>query len=63
MNAREKEKQEALEHLRSIIKPGDTVYTILLRHVSRSGMIRVIDPLIVYNRTSCAMDARTPAPK
>lgn len=40
------ERQEALEELREIIKPGDTVHTIL-RHVSRSGMQRIIDPLVI----------------
>lgn len=33
---------EAILHLRSILKPSDTVYTVL-RHVSRSGMSRGID--------------------
>ena len=44
--AQEKERQEAKEYLRTLIKPGDTVYTIL-RHVSRSGMSQVIDPLVM----------------
>lgn len=35
-------KAESYAHLRKIIKPGDTVYTVL-RHVSRSGMYRRID--------------------
>lgn len=39
------EKNEALEFLRKNIKPGDRVYTIL-RHVSRSGMMREISPII-----------------
>ena len=38
----DQEKTEAIERLRKILKPGDRVYTIL-RHVSRSGMQRVID--------------------
>lgn len=33
---------EAIVHLREVLKPGDTVYTVL-RHVSRSGMSRNID--------------------
>lgn len=37
----EAQRSEALEHLRSWLKPGDTIYTIL-RHVSRSGMQREI---------------------
>ncbi len=33
---------EAIARLREILKPGDTVYTVV-RHVSSSGMSRVID--------------------
>jgi hypothetical protein len=33
---------EAIAHLRTVLKPGDTVYTVL-RHVSASGMLRRID--------------------
>lgn len=36
---REQERQQAIERLRALIQPGDTVYTVL-RHVSRSGMQR-----------------------
>jgi hypothetical protein len=36
------EKEEAILKLRDILHPGDRIYTIL-RHVSRSGMMRVID--------------------
>jgi hypothetical protein len=36
------EQKEAIEKLRKLIKPGDTVYTIL-RHRASSGMFRVID--------------------
>ena len=46
MNAKDTAKQEAIEELRTMLKPGDTVYTIL-RHVSRSGMSRVIDPVLM----------------
>ena len=42
MAVSKKEQQEARERLRKWIKPGDTIYCIL-RHVSRSGMTRVID--------------------
>ena len=41
-----KERNEAIEELRELLKPGDTVYCIL-RHVSRSGMMRAISPIIV----------------
>lgn len=40
------EQQEAIERLRSWIKPGDTLFTIL-RHRSASGMSRVIDVVAV----------------
>ena len=46
MNAKQQEKQEAIEELRKLLHPGDTVYTIL-RHVSRSGMTRIIDPVLM----------------
>lgn len=36
------DREEAIAELRAILRPGDTVYTIL-RHRSRSGMSRVID--------------------
>ena len=39
-------KQEARERVLKLVKPGDTVYTIL-RHVSRSGMQRVIDLIVL----------------
>lgn len=41
----EAEKAEAIERLREWLQPGDTVYTVL-RHVSRSGMQRVIGLVI-----------------
>lgn len=41
-----RERTEAIEQLREVLKPGDRVYTIL-RHVSRSGMSRSISLVIV----------------
>lgn len=38
----QQEKQEAIDNLRRILKPGDTVFGIV-RSVSRSGMSRTID--------------------
>jgi hypothetical protein len=35
------DQQQAIDRLRDLLKPGDTVYTIQ-RHVSRSGMMRHI---------------------
>ena len=48
MKKSEIEKQEAVASLLSIIKPGDTVYTIL-RHVSSSGMSRKISLKVCVN--------------
>lgn len=39
-------KARAKDELKNLLKPGDTVYTVLL-HVSRSGMLRVIKPCII----------------
>lgn len=44
-SAKQTERAEAIEKLREIIKPGDTVYTIL-DHVSASGMSRAIRVLV-----------------
>ena len=44
----EEERAEAREFLLKHLKPGDTVYTVL-RHVSRSGMMRRISPVIIVN--------------
>ena len=41
MRQKELERQEAIARLKESVKPGDTVYT-QLKHVSRSGMLRVI---------------------
>lgn len=48
MNAKAKERQEAIEKLKEWIKPGDTIYTTV-KHVSRSGMMRVIDVHLIEN--------------
>lgn len=42
MKASKSEREEALARLREMVKPGDTLHTVL-RHVSRSGMSRGID--------------------
>jgi hypothetical protein len=39
---KQQERDEAIERLKTMLKPGQTVYTVL-RHVSRSGMSRTID--------------------
>jgi len=46
MNAKQREREDAVRELREILKPGDTVFT-KLQHVSRSGMSRVIMPFII----------------
>ncbi|AFU86493.1 hypothetical protein D869_gp090 [Caulobacter phage CcrRogue] len=54
------EQAEALASLRKMIKPGDTVYPVL-RHVSTSGMLRVIDliiPVTVTQTDTLPADAR-----
>ncbi len=38
--------EDGLRRLREMLKPGDTVYTIL-RHVSQSGMSRQISPVVI----------------
>lgn len=43
--AKQREAEEARERLLEWIKPGDTVYCVL-RHVSQSGMSRVIAPIV-----------------
>jgi hypothetical protein len=45
-SAREEKRAEAIRDLRKMLKPGDTVYTVL-RHVSASGMTRGIDLYII----------------
>lgn len=60
MNARDAAKQSAMEFLKETLKPGDTVYTIL-RHVSRSGMQRVIDAIAFVQKPGWSTkDAPTP---
>lgn len=50
MKVSTEERAEAIAQLKKWLKPGDTVYTIL-RHVSRSGMRRVIGVVILkYDR-------------
>lgn len=43
---KEAERQEAIERLRELCPPGTTIYTVL-RHVSRSGMSRLITVCMV----------------
>ena len=38
------ERDEAIERLRGWLKPGDTVH-VICRHVSRSGMMRILSPI------------------
>lgn len=41
MTTKQREREDAIRQLRDLLKPGDTVHTIL-DHVSRSGMMRAI---------------------
>ena len=47
-----KEKSESRQTLLELLKPGDTVYTVL-KHVSRSGMMRHIQLQIVRDGDIC----------
>ena len=53
--ANKTERQEALEHLRSVLKPGDEIYT-QCQHVSASGMTRWLDV------STCETTGRTGSP-
>jgi len=46
------EQEQALTWLFALLQPGDTVYSIL-RHVSRSGMLRVIELVAFKNNQPC----------
>lgn len=46
--ASETERAEAIDFLRARVSAGDTVYTVL-RHVSRSGMKRVIGAFVMMD--------------
>jgi len=50
--AQKAEQAEAFEDLRSTLSPGDVVYCVL-RHVSRSGMKRVIDLYVIREGDLC----------
>lgn len=59
------EQRDAFERLRKLLKPGDTVWTVL-RHRSRSGMYRAIDlfvmgkgePICISHAAALAMGAK-----
>ena len=63
MRISKKERQERIEHLRSFLVPGETIFTVL-RHVSRSGMYRAIDLFVMRDNqpsriswgVACALD-------
>lgn len=42
------DEQDAREFLGKVLKPGDTIFTTL-KHVSRSGMARVIDLNVIHD--------------
>jgi len=48
MKPTKENQKEAMEFLKAHLHPSDTVYTVL-RHVSRSGMMRRISPVIIIN--------------
>lgn len=57
MTKRDQQEQQAnaIAKLREIIRPGDTVWTIL-RHRSRSGMQRRISCVIMWDRQPTVID-------
>lgn len=55
MNAKAKEQEKAKEYLLENVERGDTIYTIL-RHVSRSGMYRVINLYVIKNNKPYRLD-------
>ena len=64
MTRKQAERQEAIEKLREMLKPGDALYTVL-RKVSRTGMSRRVDvyklgdgePLYLTGLVARAIDA------
>jgi len=46
MKVSSKNQHAAIDELRAMLKPGDTIYT-RLNHVSKSGMMRVIDLFVI----------------
>ena len=53
MKTTKAEQAEAIERLREYVRPGTRVYTIL-RHVSKSGMTRVVDCKVAMPDSSIA---------
>jgi hypothetical protein len=51
------EVEDAKTQLRGILKPGDTIYCYV-SHVSRSGMSRVIVPLVIQHDLNPAIRVR-----
>lgn len=49
------EQADSLEYLKKILSPGDTVYCIL-RHVSRSGMMREISLYVIKDDVPMYLD-------
>jgi hypothetical protein len=48
MSEKERQRQEAIERLKEMIKPGDTIYTSV-KHVARSGMYRTIAVYLIQD--------------
>jgi len=51
----DREKIEAIDTLKQIVKPGDTVYTIL-RYVSPSAPVRHIGLIVFSDGVPCTLD-------
>lgn len=50
MNRSAKERENSIERLKSMLKPGETVYTKIV-HVSRSGMYRTLDAYVIRDNS------------
>lgn len=55
MTRKQREQADAVTKLRTMLKPGDTVYTVL-RHASRSGMTREIGLVLMQADQSNVTD-------
>lgn len=45
MNTKNTEQRQAIDELRELLEPGETIWTVV-RHVSKSGMARAIDAYV-----------------
>ncbi|OAM89712.1 hypothetical protein OH491_16465 [Termitidicoccus mucosus] len=48
LTPKQADREQAIGYLKESLRPGDTVY-VILRHVSKSGMSRLIDLYLIKN--------------